>query len=131
MNINRVVLTGNLTADPEVRKTQSGTSVSRLRVASTGRRKDASGTWTDKTNYFDVIVWGRQAEAAAEYLSRGSPVAVDGRLEWREWATEAGEKRQAVEIIAETIQFLPSPARRDDPPAAEPSGSDPPEDIPF
>src|SRR4051812_39090891 len=117
MNINRVVLTGNLTADPDLRKLQSGNSICRLRLASNTRRKDADGAWTEKPNYFDVIAWGRQAETAAEFLTRGSPVAVDGRLEWREWTSDSGEKRQTVEIIAESIQFLPS-ARPTSGPAA-------------
>ena len=107
-NINRVVLTGNLTRDPELRSLQSGTSVCSLRMASSARRRAASGEWVDKPNYFSVTVWGAQGENVAKYNSKGSALAVDGRLEWREWDTEAGAKRQAVEIIADTIQFLGS-----------------------
>ncbi|HEY7952618.1 MAG TPA: single-stranded DNA-binding protein [Solirubrobacteraceae bacterium] len=111
-NINRVVLTGNLTADPELRSLPSGMSVCKLRVACNTRRKDgASGEWVDKPNYFDVTVWGAQGENAARYLSKGRPVAVDGRLEWREWEAQDGAKRQAVDIIADSVQFLGS---RDD-----------------
>jgi single-strand DNA-binding protein len=109
-NINRVVLTGNLTRDPELRSTQSGTSVCGLRIACNTRRKDASGQWVDKPNYFDVTVWGAQGENCAQYLSKGRPVAVDGRLEWREWEDQQGNKRQAVDIIADSVQFLGSPA---------------------
>jgi len=109
-NINRVVLTGNLTRDPELRSTSSGTSVCGLRVACNTRRKDASGQWVDKPNYFDVTVWGAQGENCAQYLSKGRPVAVDGRLEWREWQDKEGNKRQAVDIIADSVQFLGSPA---------------------
>jgi single-strand DNA-binding protein len=109
-NINRVVLTGNLTRDPELRTTPSGTSVCGLRVACNTRRKDASGQWVDKPNYFDVTVWGAQGENCAQYLSKGRPVAVDGRLEWREWEDQQGNKRQAVDIIADSVQFLGSPA---------------------
>jgi single-strand DNA-binding protein len=105
-NINRVVLTGNLTADPELRSLPSGTSVCRLRVASNTRRKDASGEWVEKPNYFDVTVWGAQGENCARYLSKGRPVAIDGRLEWREWEAEGGGKRQAIDIIADSVQFL-------------------------
>jgi single-strand DNA-binding protein len=105
-NINRVVLTGNLTRDPELRSTPSGTSVCSLRVACNTRRKDASGEWVDKPNYFDVTVWGRQGENAAQYLEKGRPIAVDGRLEWREWEDQNGNKRQAVDIIADSVQFL-------------------------
>ena len=108
-NINRVVLTGNLTRDPELRTTPSGTSVCGLRIACNTRRKDSSGQWVDKPNYFDVTVWGAQGENCAQYLSKGRPVAVDGRLEWREWEDQQGNKRQAVDIIADSVQFLGSP----------------------
>jgi single-strand DNA-binding protein len=111
-NINRVVLTGNLTADPELRSLPSGMSVCSLRIACNTRRKDnASGEWVDKPNYFNVTVWGAQGENAARYLSKGRPVAIDGRLEWREWEAQDGAKRQAVDIIADSVQFLGS---RDD-----------------
>jgi single-strand DNA-binding protein len=106
-NINRVVLTGNLTRDPELRSTGSGLSVCSLRIASNTRRKDqATGEWVDKPNYFDVTVWGAQGENCARFLSKGRPVAIDGRLEWREWETQEGHKRQAVEIVADSVQFL-------------------------
>ena len=106
-SINRVVLVGNLTADPELRHTPSGTAVCKLRLAVNTRRKDgATGEWTEKPNYFDVTVWGQQGENCATYLSKGRPVAVDGRLEWREWEAQDGSKRQAVEIIADSVQFL-------------------------
>jgi single-strand DNA-binding protein len=108
-NINRVVLTGNLTRDPELRSTGGGTSVCSLRVACNTRRKDQStGEWVDKPNYFDVTVWGMQGENCAQYLSKGRPVAVDGRLEWREWQDKEGNKRQSVDIIADSVQFLGS-----------------------
>jgi single-strand DNA-binding protein len=108
-NINRVVLVGNLTRDPELRHTPSGTPVCKLRIAVNTRQKDAAtGQWGDKPNYFDVTVWGNQAESAAQYLSKGRPVAIDGRLDWREWDAQDGSKRQAVEIIADTVQFLGS-----------------------
>ena len=112
-NINRVIITGNLTSDPELRSLPSGTSVCKLRVACNTRRKDNStGEWVDKPNYFDVTVWGAQGENCARYLSKGRPVAVDGRLEWREWEGDNGQKRQAIDIIADSVQFLSSP--RDD-----------------
>lgn len=105
-NINRVVLVGNLTRDPELRHTPGGTAVTSLRVAVNSRRRDESGQWVDKPNYFDVSVFGNQAESCAQYLSKGRPVAVDGRLDWREWDAQDGSKRQAVQIIAESVQFL-------------------------
>ncbi len=107
-NINRVVLVGNLTKDPELRNTPSGTSVCKLRVAVNSRTKDAQGNWGDKPNYFDVTVFGNQAESCSQFLSKGRPVGVDGRLDWREWEAQDGGKRQSVEIIAESIQFLGS-----------------------
>jgi single-strand DNA-binding protein len=108
-NINVVVVTGNLTKDPELRSLPSGNSVCKLRIAVNSRRKDgATGEWVDKPNYFDVTVWGAQGENCATYLSKGRPVAVNGRLEWREWEAQDGSKRQAVEIIADSVQFLGS-----------------------
>jgi single-strand DNA-binding protein len=105
-NINRVVLVGNLTRDPELRHTPAGTPVCSLRIAVNSRRRDESGAWVDKPNYFDVSVFGNQAESSAQYLSKGRPVGIDGRLDWREWEAQDGSKRQAVQIIAESVQFL-------------------------
>ena len=107
-NINRVVMTGNLTRDPELRSLPSGMSVCSLRIACNTRRKGQGGEWEDKPNYFDVTVWGAQGENCSKYLSKGRPVAIDGRLEWREWQTENGDKRQAIDIIADSVQFLGS-----------------------
>jgi single-strand DNA-binding protein len=108
-NINRVVITGNLTRDPELRSTPGGMSICGLRVAVNGRKKDAeSGQWVDKPNYFDVTVFGAQGENCAQYLAKGRPVAVEGRLNWREWEAQDGAKRQSVDIIADTVQFLGS-----------------------
>src|SRR3954463_4488586 len=109
-NINRVIITGNLTRDPELRSLPSGMSVCSLRVATNTRRKDnQSGEWVDKANYFSVTVWGRQGENAAQYLSKGRPVAIDGRLELRECQDNQGNRREAVEIVADNVQFLSSP----------------------
>src|SRR5271167_5187576 len=129
-NINRVVITGNLTADPELRSTPSGTSVCNLRIACNTRRKDGE-EWVDKPNFFNVTVWGAQGENVARYLSKGRPVAIDGRLEWREWEAQDGNKRQAVDVIADSVQFLGS---REDPSggggfaASGPAGGDVPVD---
>lgn len=105
-SINRVVLVGNLTRDPELRHTPSGTAVCSLRLAVNTRRKDETGQWVDKPNYFDITVWGAQGERCAQYLAKGRPVGVDGRLEWREWESQDGGKRQAVEVVADSVQFL-------------------------
>jgi single-strand DNA-binding protein len=108
-NINTVVITGNLTRDPELRSTGGGTAVCEMRVAVNSRRKDGSGNWIDKPNYFDVTVFGAQGENCSTYLSKGRPVAVEGRLDWREWEAKDGSgKRQAVSIIANSVQFLGS-----------------------
>jgi single-strand DNA-binding protein len=108
-NVNVAVITGNLTRDPELRNTQSGMAVCELRVAVNSRRKDESGNWVDKPNYFDVTVFGAQGENCATYLSKGRPVAVEGRLDWREWEAKDGSgKRQKVSIIANSVQFLGS-----------------------
>ncbi|MBM3668128.1 MAG: single-stranded DNA-binding protein [Actinobacteria bacterium] len=108
-NLNICAITGNLTRDPELRSTPGGTPVCKLRVAVNSRRKDGqTGEWVDKPNYFDVTVWGAQGENCANYLSKGRPVAVEGRLDWREWESQDGGKRQAVEIIANSVQFLGS-----------------------
>jgi single-strand DNA-binding protein len=127
-NINRVVLTGNLTRDPELRSTASGMSVCSLRIASNTRRKNqATGEWEDKPNFFDVTVWGAQGENCARFLSKGRPVALDGRLEWREWETQNGDKRQSVEIVADAVQFL---GGRDDAPQGG-GGFTPRSDVPV
>jgi single-strand DNA-binding protein len=107
-NINRVVLVGNLTRDPELRHTPGGTPVCSLRIAVNGRRKDESGQWVDKPNYFSISVFGNQAESCTQYLSKGRPVAIDGRLEWREWQAQDGAKRESVEVVADSVQFLGS-----------------------
>jgi single-strand DNA-binding protein len=107
-NINRVIITGNLTRDPELGTVPaSGTQVCTLRVACNGRRKNSeTGQWENQPNYFDVTVWGQQGENCARYLKKGRPIAVDGRLRWREWTQTDGQKRQAVDIIADSVQFL-------------------------
>jgi single-strand DNA-binding protein len=107
-NINRVVLVGNLTRDPELRHTGGGTPVCSLRIAVNSRRRDESGQWVDKPNYFSISVFGNQAESCAQYLSKGRPVAIDGRLDWREWQAQDGAKRESVEVIADRVQFLGS-----------------------
>jgi single-strand DNA-binding protein len=123
-NINRVVLVGNLTKDPELRHTPSGTPVCKLRIAVNTRQKDgATGEWTDKPNYFDVTVWGNQGESCAQYLAKGRAVGIDGRLDWREWEAQDGSKRQAVEIIADSVQFLGSRGEGGGEPQFVPAGA--------
>ncbi len=106
-NINRVIITGNLTKDPDVNALPgSGTTVCSLRIACNGRRRTSEGQWEEQPNFFDVTVWGAQGENCGRYLSKGRAVAIDGRLRWREWTTTEGQKRQAVDIVAESVQFL-------------------------
>lgn len=106
-SINSVVLIGNLTKDPELRHTAGGTSVCSLRIAVNSRRKDESGQWVDKPNYFSISVFGNQADSCAQYLTKGSKIGVDGRLDWREWQpNDGGSKRESVEIVANSVQFL-------------------------
>jgi single-strand DNA-binding protein len=105
-NINRVVLVGNLTRDPELRHTPGGTPVCSLRVAVNDRKRDESGNWIDAPNYFSISVFGNQAENCAQYLSKGRPVGIDGKLRWREWQAQDGSKREAVEVVADSVQFL-------------------------
>ena len=108
-NINRVTITGNLTRDPELRSLPSGTAVCELGVAVNHRRKDQSDQWIDEPNYFNVVVFGAQGQNCAQYLSKGRPVAVDGRLRWSSWEDKnGGGKRSKVEIIANVVQFLGS-----------------------
>lgn len=108
-NVNRVVLVGRLTHDPELRALPSGTSVCGLRIACNSNRKDADGDYREKPNFFDVHVYGGAAESVSRYTHKGSRVAIDGRLDWREWESSDRQKRQAVSIVAETVQFLDSP----------------------
>lgn len=107
-NVNVVVITGNLTRDPELRHTGAGTAVCDMRVAVNSRRKNGqSGEWEDKPNFFDVTVWGNRGENCCKYLAKGKPVAVEGRLDWSEWEAKDGSgKRQRVQIVANHVQFL-------------------------
>ena len=109
MSVNRVVLIGRLTKDAELRTTSSGTSVLGMRLAFNTRRPNAStGEWEDQPNYIDVTMFGKRADAIAQYMSKGTQIGVDGKLRWREWETNSGEKRSAIEVIADDIEFVGS-----------------------
>jgi single-strand DNA-binding protein len=108
-SINRVVLVGRLTRDAELRTLPSGTAVCGLRIACNASRRDAEGDLREYPNFFDVSVYGARAESVGRYTRKGSRVGVDGRLEWREWETDSQERRQAVSVVADTVQFLDSP----------------------
>jgi single-strand DNA-binding protein len=105
-SINRVTVVGNLTHDPDLRALASGRSVCHIRVACNGRRRNPEGGYDPKPNYFDVSVFGPQGENVHRYLRKGRPVAIDGRLEWSEWDTAEGQRRQSVTIVATDVQFL-------------------------
>jgi single-strand DNA-binding protein len=108
-DINRVIVTGRLTKDPDLRSLPNGnTSVCSLRLAVNGRRRNAEGQWEDQANFFDVTVWGAQGENCSRFLQKGRQVAVDGRLRHRTWQTPEGQNRSAVDIIADSVQFLGS-----------------------
>ena len=107
-DLNRVTLVGRLTRDPEMRRLPSGDAVCSIRLAVSSRARDEAGNWGDRSNYFDVTVFGRQAETASTYLAKGRRIGVDGRLSWREWQAQDGSKRQNVEVIANDLFFLDS-----------------------
>jgi single-strand DNA-binding protein len=104
-SINRVVLVGRLTRDAELRSLPSGRSVASLRIACNSSRKEGEQL-TERPNYFDVTVYGAPAETVARYTGKGSRVGIDGRLEWREWENSEQQRRQAVSIVADVVQFL-------------------------
>jgi len=104
-NINNVTLTGNLTRDPDLRELESGTKVCNLRIAVNGRRRTADGTNVDTVDYFNIAVFGAQGESCAEYLAKGRPLAVEGRLDQRE-VGKGEDRREYVKVIAEAVQFL-------------------------
>jgi single-strand DNA-binding protein len=124
--INRVVLVGRLTRDPELRALPSAVSVCSLRVACNSSRRDVDGNYQERPNFFDVSVYGAHAESVSRYMRKGSRVALDGRLEWREWETADQQKRQAVSVVADTIQFLDSPgeARGEQEPSDDSGGGE-------
>src|SRR5919205_1863595 len=107
-DINRVTLVGRLTRDPELRHLPSGSPVLQLGLAVNGRQKDEGGNWTDKPNFFDVKVFGNQAEMLATHLTKGRRVGIDGRLDWSSWEAQDGSKRSKVEVVAFQVQFLDS-----------------------
>jgi single-strand DNA-binding protein len=131
-NVNRVVLVGRLTRDPELRELSSGNSVCSLRLACNSLRRDDDGEYHERPNYFDVSVFGPQGENVERYMRKGRQIAVDGRLEWREWEGADEQRRQAVSVVADTVQFLGSPSGSNgrggedgdgDPEGLEPAGA--------
>ena len=107
-DINRVVLVGRLTRDPELRHLPSGSPVLQLGIAVNGRQQDQMGNWVDKPNFFDVKLFGNRAESLSQHLAKGRRIGVDGRLDWSSWEAQDGSKRSKVEVVAFDIQFLDS-----------------------
>jgi single-strand DNA-binding protein len=122
-SINRVVLVGRLTSDPELRALPSGSTVCSLRLACNTTRKNVEGDYTEKPNFFTVSVFGPSGESVHRYMSRGRRVAIDGHLDWREWETPDGGKRQAVDVIAESVQFLDGRGEQNDSSGSSDDGS--------
>lgn len=104
--LNRVLLSGRLTRDPELRYTPNGNAVCNFSLAVNRRHKDQSGRWQDDTTFINVVAWQAIAENVNKYLHKGSPVMVEGRLESRSWETETGQKRTVIEIRADSVRFL-------------------------
>jgi single-strand DNA-binding protein len=104
-SFNRVVLLGNLTRDVDLRSTQNQTAVADIGLAVNDRRKNQSGEWIQETTFVDVTLWGSTAEVAAQYLGKGSPVLIEGRLKYETWETE-GQKRSKLKVVCERMQML-------------------------
>jgi single-strand DNA-binding protein len=126
-NYNRVILAGNLTRDPELRYTPNGTAVAKFSIAVNRKYKEK-----EETSFFDIVYFGKPAEIIAEYMKKGRPLLVEGRLQQQRWETDEGQKRSKIEVIGENFQFLGG--RGQDSPRSD-SDSEPPEfddsDIPF
>ncbi len=118
-SFNRVILLGNLTRDPEIRYTPSGTPVMDIGLAVNDRRRNQNGEWVDEPVFVDVTLWGRTAEIASEYLSKGSPVLIEGRLKLDTWETSDGQRRSKLRVVAERMQMLGRVAGTEPPPVGE------------
>jgi single-strand DNA-binding protein len=108
-SLNSIILIGNLTRDPELRYTQSGAAKAQFAVAINRYWKDREGNRQEETTFVPIVVWGAHAENCANYLKKGRPVAVEGRLSIRSYTTEEGEQRKITEVVANNVQFLGSP----------------------
>src|ERR1700681_4315163 len=106
MSFNRIILVGNLGRDPELRYTPQGTPVCSFTMATNERRKDKTGEWQEQVTWFKVTLWGRQAETASQYLTRGRPVYIEGRLRVEEYTDRDGKPRHSLEVNATDMQFI-------------------------
>lgn len=125
-SLNSVTLLGNLCKDPDLKYIPSGQAVCNLRLALNRKWKDKDGAWKEEVTYVSVTAWGKQAEACGEYLKKGYPALIEGRLQTRSWETEAGEKRSVLDVVAERVQFL---GGKKETTQGEPSAN--PDDPPF
>ncbi len=137
-DLNRVILTGRLTADPELRYTQSGQAMVRFSIAVNRRvLNPETSNWEEETTYVPVVVWGKQAESCATYLQKGRLVAVDGRLRIRSFTTQEGERRRTTEVVAQYVHFLgpkpevPAEYEAELPEPPEIPEPEPEEEVPF
>lgn len=145
-NLNKVMLIGNLTADPELRYTPSGQAVCDLRIAVNNKYKTQTGEWKEDPCFLNVTVWARQAEYCAEYLKKGRSIFVEGRLKMNTWTSKEGQKRTGYSVNAQTVQFLDAkgtgggahaapalepPASEEPGPAPDNQSAGPDEEIPF
>ena len=142
MSVNKVILVGNLGANPEMRFTQGGQPVANLRIATTERWTDKSGQKQESTEWHRVVVWGKQAEIVGQYLTKGRQVYIEGRIRTRQWQDQQGQKRYTTEVVAQRVQMLGGRGEQrpgDDTPQTVPSdeslgtdfGGGPDDDIPF
>ena len=133
-SFNRVVLLGNLTRKPEVRYLESGTAVVDVGLAVNERRKNQSGEWIEDTLFVDVTLWGRTAEVAGEYLTKGSPILVEGRLKLDTWESD-GQKRSKLKVVGERMQMLGGQSKKsadtEQPALAVANTDGPDDDVPF
>jgi single-strand DNA-binding protein len=125
-SLNRVFLMGNLTRDPELRYVPSGTAVANLDLAVNRVYLTQTGEKKQETSFVRIVVWSRRAETCAEYLSKGSPVFVEGRLRSRSWETQDGQKRSTIEVVASNVQFLRGAQRDKAVPSQAPAEGTPP-----
>lgn len=131
VSINKVLLSGRLTRDPELRYTPSGAAVLTLSMALNRRYKDQSGEWKEEVSFVNVVAWQRQAELASEFLKKGSAVFVEGRLQSRSWETSEGTRRSVLEVKAERFQFLDKLRREGEESAEARTGDTRSDDVPF
>lgn len=129
-SFNKVILLGNLTRDPEVRYTPNGTAVASFAIAVNRRYKQGDET-RDEVSYIDIVVFGKQAEACGQYINKGDAILVDGRLQQRRWETEDGQKRNKIEVVAQSVNFMPKRSGAGASQAAAQSQSEPTPEPPV